>query len=162
MNNKNKKGIILMLSILLVIFIIILIVFIIYSPKPLKNDNTQPVEETISKNKSEKIKEEHCIESLCLVSTKISYDNKNKIGEIEFNFKNKGTESLPQGFIKLVAKDNPKISFVIYHLELNPDSEMPSLIQFKDKKIVEIKDFILKKPTNAEIEEAQRNLDLEK
>ena len=161
MNNKIRKTLIFILSILLTIFIIILIVFIIFNSKTLKEDKTQPVEETISKNKSKKIKEDHCLEELCLINTKIIYDNKNKIGEIEFNFKNKGTKTIQPGFIKIVAKDNPEISFTVYNLELQPNGEMPSLIQFQNTKVVDIEDFELKKPTEKEIEAAQKKSILE-
>ena len=49
----------------------------------------------------------------------------------------------------------------MYNLELQPNGEMPSLIQFQNTKVVDIEDFELKKPTEKEIEAAQKKLTLE-
>jgi len=159
MTSKTKSLLIKILLLILIILIAIVIALVLISNKP--NNKIPKEDNKIYTNKSEKIKKEHCLETLCLTNTKINYNSEYKIGEIEFNFKNKGTETIPQGFVKVVVKDNPEISFVVYHLELKPDSEIPSLIQFKNKKIVDIKDFILEKPTDEEIEEAKAELKLQ-
>lgn len=154
-----KKRII---GIALLILGILIISFGIYNV--MSNTTTKQPKKTITKtdalnrtiNSSDKVKEEHCLDYLCISNMEMINEDEN-ISIITGNLINKSDKIIPKGWINLVfTVEEEKITEAFYHEELQPNEAVPLELQHKNSKIVNAKDYKIKTPSKEEQEKYEQ------
>lgn len=109
-------------------------------------------QEDVTENNNEFIKEEHCLEKICVETITIKKDlTTNKIlvtGELT----NKGTTVEPAGYIKfLVQHDGEEFYKVIQYPEIQPNAKVPINFEGQHKVLLYAIDYNLVTPTDREL-----------
>ena len=96
------------------------------------------------KNESEKLEEVHCLDSLCVESMEISYQEGQEVGSIRFYLQNTGEVNLPAGFVKVVFDNDNQKEFILRYTDFLPGDVQSVEIEFTEKEdhTVELSKFI--------------------
>ena len=141
-------------GLLLVIGIILVSVNAIKGEPPTKNK--EQVEEYIpdvDKNESEKLKEKHCLENICIDTLSVITDNDAKLSIVSGDLKNTSNQVIPAGYFKIVfTVGTETFDKMIYHGEIPANGVHPLEWQHNNEKLTQAPDYQLVKPTEAEIQ----------
>ncbi len=151
---KTKKGILILviIAILLILFSIILMIF----GKPKSKYKSSEGNRYIISNKeyelpgtkkhtNDMIKKAHCIDKICIEDVVIYYADEG--GRLEYRITNKSSKTA-NGYLKIVYDNH---DFLVSYHNLEPNSSVESMSEFKGVKISDKDNYTLKKLTAAEI-----------
>lgn len=139
----NQKILLTGLSIIIIIFAIVI---------GLLTPNTTLQTKRKVVNKSPKLTEKHCLNSLC--TNKMSMTYRTGTGTVEFTLKNEGLETVAAGFLKITSQEDKQIGYIVYHQDFYPDTEQTLKVICDTDNIINIKDYELTPLTKEELEEA--------
>lgn len=106
----------------------------------------------IDVNESEKLKEQHCIENICIDTLSVVTDNDQKISVVSGELKNTSAQVIPEGYIKIIFKVGEEtFEKMLYHDVIQPNGINVLEWQHHNEKLTEAPDYQLVKPTEAEI-----------
>jgi len=131
-------------------------------PKPNnaeEQETAQEPTEEVKENNNEFIKEEHCLQTICIETITIKKDATTNQISVTGEFTNKGTAVEPAGYIKfLVIHEGKEFYKLIQYPEIQPNAKVPInfLAEDKDNILLYAMDYTLVEPTQTEIAEANQ------
>lgn len=122
-----------------------------------KEKQSNNLSQDIQKNNNEKIKKEHCLNSLCIKSMSISVES--NINYLTATIINQSEREILSGFINLEFQvGDEKIVEVYYHNELPPNVEISMEIGAIDQKLLKATDYKIKELSQEELEKYNQEL----
>ena len=107
------------------------------------------------RNKSEAMKEKHCLDKTCATDIENILES-GSFGVISGNIVNEGDSPVPAGYLKFTfTVGDSEEKLVFYHEEFPVGKKIPIEIQHTNEKIVEATNLKIEIPTTEEIKEIE-------
>ncbi len=109
-------------------------------------------------NNSLKLHESHCLENLCIndVSMKVVRG----AGFVNFEIQNIGDETIPEGFVKIVDKNNPSRYYYVFFSDIKGGDKTFYQIQLGDQVPFDLDDYNIVKLTSEELDKVKKSLNV--
>ena len=153
---KKKIGYILIIVSLLIILLGTIFFLIDSNKKQNKaKDEKKTAEEIIELEKNDSLKEEHCLENICLKNMVVT-GNYNEYYTASVDVTNKSTQTVENKYIKVLFNVNGKTHIeYIYIDSLLPNKTILIDIGLSDNTLLEATSYQLENPTEKEIAEQE-------
>lgn len=122
-----------------------------YTEKKETKEVTEYVENK-SQNKSEALKQRHCLNSICIDELNVVTNNDINLSVVNADLKNISDQIIPEGYIKIVFTLNgTSFEKLLFHNEIPANSFAILEWQHNNKELINALDYSLVEPTAAEI-----------
>jgi len=121
--------------------------------KEKQKETTEEYVPDVDKNEAETLKQQHCLETLCIDTLSVLNDNDAELSIVSGELKNTSEQVAPAGYIKIVFKVGEEtFERMLYHEEIQGNGIHPIEWQHTNKELIEAPDYQLVKPTETEIQ----------
>lgn len=109
-------------------------------------------------NKSLKLHERHCLENLCINDISMKFVRSG--GFINFKIQNVGNETIPEGFVKIVDKNDSSRYYYVFFNDIKGGSETFYQIQVENQVPFDLDDYNIVKLTPEELDRVKKSLNI--
>lgn len=125
-------------------------------PTTTEKEEVEKTPEVVTENNNEFVKEEHCLEKLCLGELTIKKDETTNKIVVTGQITNKGTVNIPAGYVKFLMQENDKEYYkMIQYPELQPNAKIPVNFEDENELLLYAIDYNLVEPTPTELQNVE-------
>ena len=148
--DQNKRNILIIIIVVLILVLLLVILFAVNNHKPKTNGNNYVISSKekelngTEEHTSEKLKSSHCVDKICVEDVSIYYNGSE--GRVEYTIHNKSSKKATGNLMMVYGED----TILVAYDNLEAKTSISTSSFFRNKKINEKEDYVLRKLTKEE------------